>query len=71
MSRLDPFVLFDPFVLLVTDADEEHKVKIVTWNDAISISGEFLSEVEGYPIRYRVKGFPNTEKLNLVSEVEF
>ncbi|TCV82706.1 hypothetical protein [Sulfurirhabdus autotrophica] len=61
----------DFVAFVVTDAAEEQKVKIVTWNDAISIGDEFLSEVEGYPVRYRVKGFPNAEKLNLVSEVAF
>ena len=59
------------WVALVIPNDDPEKVvtKMLTWADVMAIGGNLLEEVEGYPVRYRVKGFPPEDKLAQAKEV--
>lgn len=56
-------------MVIPNDDPEKTVTKMLTWADVEAIGGELLQEVEGYPVRYRVKGFPPEDKLALAKEV--
>ncbi|MGK5077578.1 hypothetical protein [Janthinobacterium sp. HLX7-2] len=47
-------------VAMVVPADNggDSATKLLAWDDALAIGGELMQEVECYPVRYRVRGFP-------------
>lgn len=53
------------------EAGQEAAVKLITWNDAMAIGADILTEVEGYPIRYRAKTFPSPDKVDSVPATMF
>ncbi|MGX9775421.1 hypothetical protein ACWYXN_18205 [Janthinobacterium aestuarii] len=45
------------------DDDDESRIKVLAWDDAVAIGGELMQEVACYPVRYRVRAFPAPQLL--------
>lgn len=52
-------------VAMVVPADDGGAgvTKMLAWDDALAIGGELMQEIECYPVRYRVQGFPSPQSL--------
>ena len=53
-------------VMIVPDenGDDDNPVtKVLAWNDLLALAGDLMEEVDCYPVRYRVRAFPELQRL--------
>ncbi|MFZ6653855.1 hypothetical protein [Undibacterium sp. TJN19] len=48
--------------------DDKYESKILSWADAVSMAAPLMQEVEGYPVRYLVREFPEAGQLQAAAE---
>lgn len=54
----------DIVAMVVPDAAGGDSVtKMLAWHEALAIGGELMQEVDCYPVRYRVRDFPDPQRL--------
>lgn len=54
----------DVVVMQVPDAaGGKSTTKMLAWNDVLAIAGHLMEEVDCYPVRYRVREFPELQRL--------
>ena len=50
------------------EGEEASVVSIARWDRVVELLGDMLVEQPGYPVRYRVSGFPSEEQLAELDE---
>ena len=60
----------DRIALVWPDADDAPgKTRVVAWQQALALLGDLVEEEALYPVRYRVRAFPDESRLALLDEV--
>ena len=45
------------------DVADSGSVKMLAWQDALDVGGHLMQEIDCYPVRYRVRDFPDSQQL--------